>query len=88
MNSCTIELTPAAEKHGNLYLTKCPKDFFPEDIYGASSRKKGKTGNPITLHVAGRDDSIETDNHFSTWRKTMKNLSNPLHFSTFKTTIC
>lgn len=61
MNSCTIELTPAAKKHGNIYLTKCPKDFFPKDIYGASSSKKGKKGNPISLQVAGRDEPVETD---------------------------
>ena len=60
MESRTIQLTPAAHKHGNLYITKCGPDFFPDDIYGPSSRKKG-LGKPITLRVEGLPSPIKTD---------------------------
>lgn len=60
MESCTIRLTPAAHKHGNLYLSHCGKDFFPEDSFGESSAKKGP-GTPVTLKVYGLESTISTD---------------------------
>lgn len=60
MESCTIQLTPAAHKHGNLYLSRCGKDFFPEDSFGESSAKKGH-GTPVTLKVYGLESTISTD---------------------------
>lgn len=36
-------------------------DFFPSDTIGASSESKGKAGNPIRIHLAGLNQTIETD---------------------------
>jgi hypothetical protein len=60
MESRTIQLTPSAYKYGNLYLSRCGNDFFPEDSFGETSAKKG-TGNPITLKVYGLESTINTD---------------------------
>ncbi len=60
MESRTIQLTPAAHKHGNLCLSRCGKGFFPEDSFGESSKEKGP-GNPITLKVCGLELTISTD---------------------------
>lgn len=60
MESRIIELTSAARKHGNLNIRACGKDFFPEDVFGGSSKKAG-LGKPVTLHVAGLSESIKTD---------------------------
>lgn len=60
MESCTIHLTSAALKHGNLYITHCGKDFFPEDSFGETSAKKG-IGKPVTLKVYGLESTINTD---------------------------
>jgi len=60
MESCIIELTEAAHKHGNLNIRPCGKDFFPKDVFGGSSRKTG-IGRPITLHVEGLEYPIKTD---------------------------
>jgi len=52
MDSCRIKITPAAHKDGNLYVSSCKPDFFPKDVYGASSAKKGiGTGTPVILRV-------------------------------------
>ena len=48
MESCVIQLTPAATKYGNLNIRPCGKDFFPEDVFGGPSKKAG-LGIPITL---------------------------------------
>jgi len=60
MQSCVIELTEAARKHGNLNIRVCGKDFFPADIFGGSSRKAG-TGVPIVLEGEGLADPVRTD---------------------------
>lgn len=60
MDSCTIQLTDAAYKHGNLNIRGCGKDFFPSDVFGDVSRKAG-LGFPITLQVDGLPNPIETD---------------------------
>jgi len=60
MDSCTIQLTPAAKKYGNLNIRPCGKDFFPPDIFGGPSRKAG-IGTPITLKIQGLPNSIKTD---------------------------
>ena len=60
MESRTIQLTPAAHKHGNLDIHSCGKDFFPSDAFGNSSRSKG-IGPPITLKIEGLGKPIKTD---------------------------
>ena len=60
MESRVIQLTDAAEKHGNLNIAPCGKDFFPPDVFGGPSRAKG-LGVPITLKVKGVPEPIETD---------------------------
>lgn len=60
MESCVIKITPAAKKHGNLNIGPCKKDFFPEDVFGGSSRSKGR-GIPITLHAEGLEQVVQTD---------------------------
>jgi len=60
MESCVIELTEATQKYGNLNIRPCGKDFFPPDVFGGSS-KKVKIGTPITLHVEGLKEPINTD---------------------------
>ena len=60
MDSYTIELTPAAEKYGNLNIKPCGRDFFPSDAFGGSSQKTG-IGIPITIHADGLSNPIETD---------------------------
>jgi len=60
MESRIIQLTPSAHKYGNLYLSRCGNDFFPEDSFGETSAKKG-TGKPVTLKVYGLESTINTD---------------------------
>jgi len=60
MESCTIQLTQAAHKHGNLNIRSCGKEFFPKDVFGGSSYTKG-IGTPITLKVQGLNNPIKTD---------------------------
>jgi hypothetical protein len=60
MESRTIKVTEAANKHGNLNIRACGKDFFPPDVFGGSSKKAG-LGTPITLSVEGLDVRIKTD---------------------------
>ena len=60
MESCTIQLTSAAHKHGNLNIRTCGKDFFPSDVFGSSSKKTG-LGTPIKLSVEGLKEPVETD---------------------------
>jgi hypothetical protein len=60
MESRTIQLTEAANKHGNLNIRACGKDFFPPDVFGGSSKKAG-LGTPITLSVEGLPEPIKTD---------------------------
>ena len=60
MDSCRIQLTATAEKYGNLYVSSCRPGFFPKDVYGASSAKKG-TGTPVTLQVYGLANPVKTD---------------------------
>ena len=69
MESCTIQLTSAAHKQGNLNIRPCGKGFFPPDVFGSSSQKTG-LGKPIILCVEGLSEPIETD--IPTDRKTKR----------------
>jgi len=60
MESRVIELTPAAHRHGNLNLRVCGRDFFPADIYGASTREGG-LGRQVLLRPDGLPDPVVTD---------------------------
>jgi len=60
MDSRTITITRAAQKHGNLNISSCGREFFPEDVFGKSSRQTG-TGVPIILRVEGLNEPIKTD---------------------------
>jgi DNA adenine methylase len=60
MESCTIEITSSAQKHGNLNLSRCGKEFFPRDTIGCSSRKNG-VGIPIEIKAEGLLQPIKTD---------------------------
>jgi hypothetical protein len=60
MESRVIQLTSAAHKHGNLNIRTCGKDFFPPDVFGGSSKKKG-LGVPITIEAQGLPQTIQTD---------------------------
>lgn len=60
MESRVIQLTNAAQKHGNVNIAPCGRDFFPPDVFGGSSRAKG-LGVPISLRVKGVPEPIETD---------------------------
>jgi hypothetical protein len=60
MDSRVIQLTAAAHKYGNLNIRSCGKSFFPEDVFGSSSRHQG-IGNPIIIKAKGFIDPIKTD---------------------------
>jgi len=60
MDSCTIQLTEAAHKYGNLNISYCGKDFFPLDTFGGSSKKAG-IGTQITIKAEGISEPIKTD---------------------------
>ncbi len=60
MESRTLVLTAAGRKYGNLNLRACGKDFFPDDVYGAPSKKE-RRGTPITVEFEGLSQSVETD---------------------------
>jgi len=55
-----IELTPAALKHGNLNISSCGREFFPEEIFGGSSRH-ASLGRQVTLRAEGLPDPVITD---------------------------
>jgi len=59
MESCVIELTSAAHKHGNLNIRACGKQFFPEDAFGGPT--KSETAKPITIELLGFPNVINTD---------------------------
>ena len=59
MESRTIQLTPAAHKHGNLNIRPCGLDFFPEGILGGST--KANPGSQITIKADGLPSPIKTD---------------------------
>ena len=60
MDSRIITITGAAHKHGNLNISSCGREFFPEDAFGASARHI-RMGTPITLRVEGLNKPIKTD---------------------------
>ncbi|MBW8001157.1 MAG: DNA (cytosine-5-)-methyltransferase [Planctomycetes bacterium] len=60
MESCVIEITSAAAKHGNLNIGKCGLSFFPSDVFGGSSRDD-YLGVPITIKAKGLKEPIKTD---------------------------
>jgi len=60
MDSRVIQLTSAAYRYGNLNIRPCGKDFFPPDVFGASSRKAG-VGAQITIEAEGLRNLIKTD---------------------------
>ncbi len=59
MESCVIQLTPAAKKYGNLNIRPCGKDFFPKDAFGGST--KLQKGKEITIIADGLSEPIKTD---------------------------
>jgi len=59
MDSCTIQLTKAAHKHGNINIRPCGKNFFPQDSFGGSNKKQ--LGKQITINAAGLINQIKTD---------------------------
>jgi len=59
MESCVIELTSAAHKHGNLNISSCGKGFFPPDVFGGST--KARLGTPITIVAKGLTNPVKTD---------------------------
>ena len=61
MESRIIELSPSDVKNKKIRVSSCGKHFFPEDVFGDSSLKKGKSGKKITLILHGIDTPIKTD---------------------------
>lgn len=59
MDSCTIQLTSAAHKYGNLNIKPCGLEFFPKDILGGST--KANLGTQIIIIAKGIPDPIKTD---------------------------
>ena len=59
MESCTIQLTPSAQKHGNLNIRPCGKDFFPPDVFGGPT--KDQKGREITIIAEGLSEPVKTD---------------------------
>jgi hypothetical protein len=59
MDSRTIEITPAAFKHGNLNIRPCGLDFFPKGILGGST--KTNLGTMIIIKAQGLPNPIKTD---------------------------
>ncbi|MGA2092182.1 MAG: site-specific DNA-methyltransferase [Sedimentisphaerales bacterium] len=59
MESRVIELTDAAQKHGNLNIRICGKSFFPQDAFGGST--SSQTGAPLLLSIKGIPEPIKTD---------------------------
>jgi len=59
MDSCTIQLTSSAHKHGNINIRPCGKNFFPPDSFGGSNKKQ--IGKQITINAAGLISQIKTD---------------------------
>jgi len=55
-----IELTEAAHKHGNLNLSVCGRQFFPEDVFGAPSRREG-IGKQVQIKPSGLSTIVRTD---------------------------
>jgi len=60
MDSRLIKLTSAAPNYGNLNISGCGKGFFPEDVFGGSSKKSG-VGSQITITAEGLPYPIFTD---------------------------
>lgn len=59
MESCVIELTSAAHKHGNLNIRPCGLEFFPKGILGGPT--KDKAGRQITIKARGLPVMAKTD---------------------------
>ena len=59
MESHLIQLTSAAQKHGNLNLSTCGFNFFPNDVLGGSTREN--PGMEITIKAEGIEQPIEAD---------------------------
>ena len=57
MESHLIQLTSAAQKHGNLNLSTCGFNFFPNDVFGGSTREN--PGKEITIKAEGIDQPIK-----------------------------
>lgn len=59
MESCVIEITEAAHRHGNLNIRGCGKPFFPKDAFGGPT--DSQAGNPLLLKIKGMSNPIKTD---------------------------
>ena len=60
MESRKLKITDATCNYGNLNIRQCGPEFFPHDVFGASSKKAG-TGIPIVVQAKGLPESIKTD---------------------------
>jgi len=61
MESCIIELSASDVKNQKIRVSSCGTRFFPKDVIGPSSLKKGESGKNITLLLRGFDTPIKTD---------------------------
>ena len=59
MESCVIQVTAAARRHGNLNIAPCGRGFFPEDTIGGSTR--AESGTPVTIMAEGMPIPVKTD---------------------------
>ena len=60
MDTRLIKLTSAAQNYGNLNISSCGRQIFPEDIFDSSSKKSG-VGSQITINAEGVPYPIFTD---------------------------
>jgi len=60
MDSHLIKLTSAARNYGNLNISVCGRQFFPDDVFGGPSKKDG-VGSQITITAEGLPYPIFTD---------------------------
>jgi hypothetical protein len=59
MDSQVIELSSGDIRNGKINVRPCDQKFFPEDVFGGSTKKN--PGNKITIHAAGLNTPFETD---------------------------
>lgn len=60
MESRELKITESTINYGNLNLRSCGYNFFPDDIFGPSSKKQG-VGKTIHIHAEGIGREVETD---------------------------
>ena len=60
MESRIITITSAAHNYGNLNISSCGKEFFPDGVFGGSCKQAG-IGTRVSLKVEGLSEPIHTD---------------------------